>query len=197
MGWAAVRPRIVSVVAGLLLICGSLDAASQSLSGYPALVPDFAQWDKFPAECAGYKRGRIIAYAPAMADFSIAYDRRDADLQNAVTLYFYPRMKDSQAQLRAEEDEVMRVHRGGRVVDRRSISIDHQGTGTDATLITFEFTDVFAGRLQAVASQLWGGIPGLGHIQGAQHVAGGSACLVGGGGATTSPVRRVVAQYPD
>jgi len=143
-----------------ILVCVSfagdpIAASGQSFHKYPATVPDFAQWDRFPAECASYRRGGVTAYAPALADYSVAYDRYDAALQNAVTLYFYPRMKDPAAQLRAEEAEVTNAHRDGHVVGRRSLVLEREGASYEATLVTFEYGGLFAGKQQPLNSQLW------------------------------------------
>lgn len=149
------RQRLVSIAACLVLAGHFLVATGQPLPRYPAPVPDFAQWERFPAECASYRRGPVTAYAPALANYSVGYDRYDAALQNAVTLYFYPRMKDPAAQLRAEEALVLKAHPDGRVVDRRSFTLEREGTSYDATLVTFEFSDIFAARRQSLSSQLW------------------------------------------
>lgn len=146
--------RLFSLTACLFLIGHSLVATGQSFSRYPSPVPDFAQWEKFPAECAGYRRGVVTAYAPALADYSVAYDRHDATLQSAATLFFYPRMKDPAAQLRAEEAEVLQAHPTGRVVDRRSFVLERESTSYDAKLVTFEFSGLFAAKQQLLSSQL-------------------------------------------
>lgn len=146
--------RLFSLVACLFLAGQSLVATGQSVSGYPAPVPDFAQWEKFPADCAGYHRGAVTAYAPALADYSVAYDRYDAVLQNAVTLFFYPRFQDMTAQLRAEEAEVLKAHPNGRIVDRRSFVLEREGRSYDATSVTFEFGGFFAAKQQSLNSEL-------------------------------------------
>jgi hypothetical protein len=149
------RQYFVSFLACASLACSPVVATSQSLPRYPAPVPDFAQWEKFPAECAGYRRGVVTAYAPALTDYSVAYDRYDPTLQNAVTLYFYPRMKDPAAQLRAEEAEVTNAHRNGHVVSRRSLVLEREGASYEATLVTFEYGGLIAGKQQSLNSQLW------------------------------------------
>jgi hypothetical protein len=113
-------------------------------------------WElRFPAECGSYRRGVVTAYAPALADYSVAYDVYDSALQSAVTLYFYPRMKDPAAQLRAEEAEVSIAHRGAHVVGRRSLVLERDGTSYKTTLVTFEYGGLFAGKQQSLNSQLW------------------------------------------
>ena len=89
-------------------------------------VADFGRFDSFPASVAGYARGDVMAYAPHLADFSIAYDSRSFSLQNAVTLFFYPhRHDDPAAQLADEEQQVLRAHEGARVVGRRDVTLTH------------------------------------------------------------------------
>jgi hypothetical protein len=149
------RLSFFSFVVYVALACNPLVVTGQSFPRYPAPVSDFAQWDRFPAECASYRRGVVTAYAPALSDYSVAYDRYDATLQNAVTLFWYPRMKDSAAQLRAEEAEVSNAHRDGHVVSRRSTVLERGGTSYEGTLITFEFGGLFAGKQQLLNSQLW------------------------------------------
>jgi hypothetical protein len=149
------RKFLFSYLVSVALASNALVATGQSFPKYPAPLPEFAQWERFPAECASYRRGVVTAYAPAMADFSVAYDRYDATLQNAVTLFFYPRMKDPAAQLRAEEAEVANAHRDAHVVSRRSLVLEREGTSYDATLVTFEYGGSLAGKQQSLNSQLW------------------------------------------
>ena len=78
----------------------------------------------------------------------------DAELQDAVTLYFYPRMNDAAAQVAQEEAQVLQSHPGARVLDRRDLPLQRNGATYTARLATFEFEEVFAGRLQRVSSQL-------------------------------------------
>ena len=118
-------------------------------------VADFGRFDSFPASVAGYARGDVMAYAPHLADFSIAYDSRSFSLQNAVTLFFYPhRHDDPAAQLADEEQQVLRAHEGARVVGRRDVTLSHGAASREATLVSFEFDGDFAGSRQPLASQL-------------------------------------------
>jgi hypothetical protein len=150
----AMREYVLSLVTSLAL-ASPLVAAGQAPPKYPAPIPDFAQWERFPAECAGYHRGRVTAFAPGLTNYAIGYDRRDAALQGTVTLYFYPRLNDRDEQLRAEEAEVMSVHPGGHVVGRRSVALERDGRSYEATVIGFEFDGMFAGKQQPLTSQMW------------------------------------------
>ncbi|HEX7688538.1 MAG TPA: hypothetical protein VF453_12570 [Burkholderiaceae bacterium] len=146
-------------IAGGLAGCGMLGRrvtpAGPGVPGiYPAPVEDFGRWDRFPVEVAGYRRGAVVRYAPGLVDYSIAYERMDAELQDAVTLYFYPRMNDAAAQVAQEEAQVLQSHPGARVLDRRDLPLQRNGATYTARLATFEFEEVFAGRLQRVSSQL-------------------------------------------
>ncbi|MGN6528077.1 MAG: hypothetical protein ACTHL8_16945 [Burkholderiaceae bacterium] len=156
---AALALGIEIGLAGGLAGCGLLGRrvtpAAPGVPGiYPAPVADFGRWDRFPAEVAGYRRGAVVRYAPGLVDYSIAYDRMDAQVQDAVTLYFYPRMNDAAAQVAQEEAQVLQSHPGARVLDRRDLPLQRNGATYTARLVTFEFEEVFAGRLQRVSSQL-------------------------------------------
>jgi hypothetical protein len=157
--------RAVLARAGALALAGGLPGcgflgrrvtpAGPGVPGvYPAPVEDFGRWDRFPAEAAGYRRGAVVRYAPGLVDYSIAYDRDDAEVQDAVTLYFYPRMNDAAAQVAREEAQVLQSHPGARVLDRRDVPLQRNGATYTARLVTFEYEQVFAGRLQRVSSQL-------------------------------------------
>jgi hypothetical protein len=146
--------RLLPLVVCFGLATVSLGAAGQELTRYPAEIPDFAQWEKFPAECAGYRRATVRAYAPALTDYSVAYQSYGGTLQNAVTLFFYPRMKDPSVQLRAEESEVLNAHQDAYIANRRAITLESKGKKYDASLITFEFADNVAGFRQNLSSQL-------------------------------------------
>lgn len=102
--------KLIPLLVCFSLAIVSLTAASQETTRYPIEIADFQQWEKFPAQCADYRRSTVRAYAPALADYSVAYQSFGNKLKNAVTLFFYPRMKDSSVQLRAEVSEVLNAH---------------------------------------------------------------------------------------
>jgi hypothetical protein len=112
------------------------------------------EWEKFPADCAGYRRSTVRTYAPALTDYSVTCQSDGSMLRNTATLYFYPRMKDAAVQLRSEVSEVLNAHQDGHIVNRREIDVEAKGKKYSATLITFEFTDRIAEYRQSFSSQL-------------------------------------------
>jgi hypothetical protein len=127
---------------------------SHTQSSYPVELTNFPEIKRFPVEVSGYSRGEVIAYAPGLSSFSVAYNRNDGQLQNAVTLYFGPRLNDIAAQLRDEKTAVINAHPDSRVVSERVLKLEKDGRTYEATLITFEYTETFAGRSQKVRSFL-------------------------------------------
>ncbi|MDQ2735066.1 MAG: hypothetical protein M3Y55_08780 [Pseudomonadota bacterium] len=125
---------------------------SKSEASYPSRLEGFGRYDRFPATVAGYHRGVVTAYAPELANYSVAYDRHDAELQNAVTLYFYPRPRGNQ--LEAEQAEVRQAHPGASVRSSNEVTLQGRAGVYNASLTTFEYEEVFAGRPQRVSSQL-------------------------------------------
>lgn len=113
---------------------------------------DFGQYDRFPATVAGYRRGHVTAFEPDLNDYSIGYDRTDTEMQQAVTLYFYPRLGPDQAAV--EESEIMKAHAGAIVRSRREITLQGRSGVFNATLVTMEYAQQFEGREQRVSSQL-------------------------------------------
>jgi len=148
------RKCLYPLLVGFSLATASLTAASEEMTTYPVTLTDFAQWEKFPAECPGYRRATVRAYAPALADYSVAYQSYGSALRNVATLYFYPRMKDSSAQIQEEVSQVLKSHQGAHVVSRREIKLEAKGKAYDATLVTFEFSDPIVENKPSVSSQL-------------------------------------------
>lgn len=146
--------QFVRLLVCFSLVTASLAVAAQESTKYPAEIADFQKWEKFPAECAGYRRSTVRAYAPALADYSVTYQSFGSMLRNTVTLFFYPRKEDTSAQLRAEVSEVRNAHKDAQIVNRRAIKLEANGKAYDATLITFEFTDRIAENPQKLSSQL-------------------------------------------
>lgn len=146
--------KLIPLLVCFSLAIVSLTAASQETTRYPIEIADFQQWEKFPAQCADYRRSTVRAYAPALADYSVAYQSFGNKLKNAVTLFFYPRMKDSSVQLRAEVSEVLNAHQDAQIVNRRAIKLEAKGKAYSATLITFEYTDIIGEKRQSLSSQL-------------------------------------------
>lgn len=89
-----------------------------------------------------------------MSSFSVAYNRYDEQLQNAVTLYFGPRSNDTGAQVLEEKAAVINAHPDSRVVSERALMHSKDGRTYAATLIAFEYTETFARRRQRVRSLL-------------------------------------------
>ncbi len=141
-------------LAGCFATGPARQGGAHAATTYPEVVADFGRYDRFPPEVAGYVRQQAMAYAPGMVDYSIGYDRNDAVVNSAVTLYFYPRMNDTAAQLRSEEQEVLQRHRATRTVSSKTIQLMRNGAPYEAHVTNFEYDDVFAGRLQPLASQL-------------------------------------------
>ncbi|MGW8394772.1 hypothetical protein [Pseudoduganella sp. HUAS MS19] len=146
--------RVLSLVICVGFATASLTASGQDHTSYPVEIADFAHWEKFPAECAGYRRSTVRSYAPALANYSVTYQSFGSTLQNAVTLFFYPRTKDSSAQLQAEESQILNAYKDAHIVNRRSINLESNGKKHDATLITFEFTGSMAEGRSKLSSQL-------------------------------------------
>lgn len=148
------KPIILSLLCLTLLVgCQATDPVRRDAS-YPSAITDFGEFERFPAKVSGYRRGKVIAYARAFADYSVAYNSYSPVFQNAVTLYFYPRTDDPTTQLAAEKAGVLRAHPGARVTSERPIRIQEANGDYDSTVVTFEYAANFAGRLQDVSSQL-------------------------------------------
>jgi len=127
-----------ALVIALPLALGLALSAPAAAASYPAPVPDFGHFDSFPETIGSYQRVEVTAFAPDMADFSIGYNSRSADLDSTVTLFFYPHQFPSeQAQLASEERQVLAAHPGGRVQARRRVTLTHGATTHEATLVTF------------------------------------------------------------
>ena len=151
------RAAALACAAGAML-AGCLFATDPArpvaAKAYPEVVDDFGRYDRFPQEVAGYARKQALTYAPGMVTYSIGYERDDPVVQSTVTLYFYPRMNDTAAQLRSEEQEVLQRHRATRVVSSRTIQLIRNGAPFEAHVTNFEYDEVFRGAMQPVASQL-------------------------------------------
>ncbi len=148
------RRAFAACLLGLLaLAVGPAAAGAVQPVGDPNNVPDFGQFDSFPAVVDDYTRVSVHAFAPDMSDFSIGYNARGPALASTVTLYFYPRRLDKTAQARDEERQVLQAHPGGRVVDRRTITLTHGTQSHEATLVTYAFDGDFDRVPQPLASQ--------------------------------------------
>ena len=145
--------RLAARLLAALALAGGLAAGAAAQDNYPADVPDFGHFESFPAVVDDYERGGVHTFAPGMVDFSIGYNSNGALLANAVTLYFYPRRLDKPAQAHDEERQVLQAHPGGRITDRRTITLTHGARSHEATLVTYAFDGDFGGRHQPLASQ--------------------------------------------
>jgi hypothetical protein len=138
----------------LALLAGFPSAPPAGDTRYPAEITGVGDTPNFPLQVGPYRRGKMIMYQPGMKDHSIAYDRYDSTLQNAVTLYFYPLARPAAEQFGAEKQEVLHAHLGSVVLGEREISLQKNGTSFPALVATFRFDEFFAGRQQTVFSEL-------------------------------------------
>ncbi len=139
-------------VAALIASVGGTWAAQGA--PYPATITDFGEFERFPAEVAGYHRGNATAYAPNLVNYSIAYDQYNGELHNTVTLYFYPKADNTAQHQQEAESAVFQANAESKLVSRRSMTVPYNGQSFAATLTTFEYERQFAGKKQRVSSQL-------------------------------------------
>jgi hypothetical protein len=143
---------VAPLVVGLLVGCPS--ASHVTPLGFPAEITGVGNSQNFPFRVAEYQRGKMYVYQPGMKHYSIAYDRFDATLQNAVTLYFYPPALPIAKQFSAEKREILRAHLGSKLIAERQAPIQKNGLSFQAYIATFEFDEIFARKQQKVFSEL-------------------------------------------
>jgi len=145
--------RLVAPLAVALLV-GCPSAPHFNRSGFPAEISGVGDSQNFPLQVAGYQRGKMYMYQPGMKDYSIGYDRFEATLQNAVTLYFYPLVRPIAEQFNAEKQEILGAHAGSVLLVERQTSVQKNGVSFQAFIATFKFDEIFAGQQQKVFSEL-------------------------------------------
>lgn len=136
------------------LLAGCPSAAYVGRSPAPVAITGFVETGRFPLQLGPYRRGKIVLYEPGMTNYSIAYDRFDADLQNAVTLYFYPRARRMDEQFSAEKLAVLRAHPGAVLLGERRALVWNKGYSFEAFIASFEFDGELARREQRISSLL-------------------------------------------
>jgi hypothetical protein len=145
--------RLCTLLAAALLV-GCPSTTHVSSSGFPGEITGVGDSRNFPLRAAEYQRGKMLMYQPGMRNYSIAYDRYDATLQNAVTLYFYPLARPIVEQFTAEKQEILRAHPGSMLIAERQASFRKNGLSFQAFIATFEFEEIFARQRQKVFSEL-------------------------------------------
>lgn len=136
----------------LLAGCPSLDRAPEPT--FPREMADVGESPLFPKQAADYTRGKMLMYEPTVVNLSIAYDRFDSELQNAVTLYFYPRRQECLAEFESAKRGLTRAHPGASLVSEKSVELEKGGKTHRGLMATFEYQDVLAFVRQTVSSQL-------------------------------------------
>lgn len=146
---AAVAPLMAAAV-----LSGCPSPAYVARPAFPVEVADVGESARFPSQVGAYRRGKIYLYAPGMTNYSIAYDRDDGGLQNAVTLYFYPRDSRMDEQFIAEKMAVLRAHPGATLLADKRTLVWKNGYSFEAFIAAFEFDGNFGRLEQRIASQL-------------------------------------------
>lgn len=150
--------RLNRLTAWLVAFSMSVVAAPVAFAqatGFPREVADFGQLERYPAEAAGFHRGRVVEYVPPMSDFSVSYNLYDERLQVAATLYFYAAGRDGPSLFAAEVAGVQQARPGVRVVSQEARTLlARDGATHTAQVAIFAFEDNFAGQRRPLWSQL-------------------------------------------
>ena len=120
----------------------------------PVELASFGNYDRFPEEVAGFRRGKVIEFESPLREYAIGYNIFEEKLQSAVTLYFYPADQDKPTQAKLEVDGILRAHPGAKVRSQRTARLVQSRESHEAQITSFEYEQVFAGKRQRVWSQL-------------------------------------------
>ena len=93
-------------------------------------------------------------YEPGMEHHSIAYTRVDSALQNAVTIYFYPKGIEFEKQFEFEKQQIVSAHLNSKFLTEREDSFEKNGASFRGRVATFSYDENFAGKRQTVYSQV-------------------------------------------
>jgi hypothetical protein len=141
-----------------LLLLAALAAGCQAPppAQYPVeLAGEFAQ---FPASAAGFRRDRVLSYAPGDKDISVGYNLRGRGVQVASTLYFYedPRLAHAlEAQFVQEKAVIERNHPEAQRLAEDRLTLRKAGQEYPALRASYRYvTEGGRGPLQ-VHTELW------------------------------------------
>ena len=123
-------------------------------SKYPAEIVGMGNSQNFPFTAAGYRRGRSYMYAPDMKDYSIAYNRFDSRLQNAVTLYFYESPHTLREQFKAEKSAIIKMHQNVTIGKESAVTFNKNGILYKGMVARFHIQGMFSNVDQPLSSEL-------------------------------------------
>lgn len=145
-----------------LLLLIALTAAGCQAPPPPAQYPvelagEFAQ---FPASVAGFRRDRVLSYAPGGKDISVGYNLRERGVQAVSTLYFYedPRLaQELEAQFVQEKAVIGRDHPEAQRLAEDRLTLRKAGQEYPALRASYRYvTDGGRGPLQVHSElMLW------------------------------------------
>jgi hypothetical protein len=150
---AVARALVLFLVPAITTVFTGCRGPQERLVSYPAEI-NIGETPNFPLRAAGYLRGSIVTYRPGLIDVSVAYNTYSAELQNAVTLYFYRPDYSFEQQYAREKNEIVLAHAGAKLIQERQITLRKDGRTYQAQSAAFVFQGVLAGQQQAVFSQL-------------------------------------------
>jgi hypothetical protein len=127
----------------LLLLIALAAAGCQApppAAQYPVeLAGEFAQ---FPMSVAGFRRDRVLSYAPGEKDVSVRYDLRERGVQAVSTLYFYedPRLaRELEAQFVQEKSVLERDHPGAQRIAEERLTLHKAGQEYPALRASYRY----------------------------------------------------------
>jgi hypothetical protein len=145
---------LAMVGAAILSACQFGPSAPTPAQTYPAEIVGAGESKNFPLQVGPYNRGEFRTYEPGMANHSVGYDRFDKDVQNSVTLYFYPRGGSIEEHFKSVKRDVYRARPDTVQTAERTVTLTKAGISYQALYATFEFTEYFSGTRQLLFSEL-------------------------------------------
>ncbi len=111
----------------------------------------------FPPHAAGFHRGKSIAYAPGMTDFSTAYNFFTNDSHIAATIYIFTATGSFENIFAAEHNYISNTYSEAETLGTWETKLEKNGSIIKAYRADYKYQTNFMNRNQEVFSQymLW------------------------------------------
>ena len=168
---ALARHSRMTLVIAILVVFVANAAAQRDISVSGPFVAK-QQGITFPQQAAGFQRVDITMYTADEKNLGVGYNLTDAANPVAVTVYVYPagrvisigspqnvvegaRQKLEQMEMDSVIREILNAHRGGQLITKETSSITTGGRTIRALHARVAYSEVFAGKRQALLGDVW------------------------------------------
>jgi len=123
-------------------------------TNYPAEITGIGDSPKYPLIAAGFKRGKLLTYAPGLVNISAGYSLNTSKNNISSTIYQYPATTTLDEMLVIEKQRIARFNSTAKFLTSNERTLSKNGVNYRALEVTLRYNANYSGKYQELFSQL-------------------------------------------